>query len=389
MTLSEIEELREHFPILKKKVYLSSNSMGAMPLEAYAAQEGFLKSWEEKGVDAWGDWFAIRDRVREKVGLFIGASAKDIQLGVNVSYFQAMVASCFDYQKRSRVIDGALNFPTVHYVWKSYEALGAEFVSVPGIALPENPPDGPKSIVPTESILQEIDERTLMVTIPHAYYVSGAMVDVKKIQEKAREVGALVLVDAYQTVGAAPIDVTEWDVDMLVGGSHKWLCGGPGCAFLYVRPELQKKLEPRMTGWWSHDKPFAFEPAPIRFAEDMERFMAGTPAPAAYAVAETAYDHLLKFGLKKIREYGKECTQWIIEEALRLGYTINTPRDAEQRSNWVAVDCDGSDKLARTLAKDDIIVDHRPECGIRVGPHFYNTHHDIEAFLNALSSYKN
>ena len=291
----DLARYREDYPILADTTYMNSNSMGAMPRQATAALAQYAADWAREGVEVWPHWFDVLQATADSAARFLGAPAGQTILNQNVAYFQAAVASALDFSgPRNKVVVEALQFPNVLYVWDRYRELGADLHLVPS-------DDG--MTIPLERMLAAIDERTAIVPISHGIYVSGALQDVKAICARAHEVGALVMVDVYQTVGVMPIDVQEWDADLVVGGSHKWLCGGPGTAFLWMKPALRERLRPRLTGWLGHADPFSFEPPPIRYASDHRHFLAGTPSMPAYYVARAAYENLHAIGLDRIRAH--------------------------------------------------------------------------------------
>lgn len=363
---------REDYPILAETVYMNSNSMGAMPRQAAAALQQYAADWAREGVEAWPHWMDVVRETADSAARFLGAPAGQTILNQNVAYFQAAVASCLDFRERPRVVVEALQFPNVLYVWERHRELGAELVLVPS-------DDG--MAVPTERMLAAIDERTAIVPLSHGVYVSGALQDVAAITRRAHEVGALVMVDVYQTAGAVPIDVAAWDADIVVGGSHKWLCGGPGTAFMWMKPALRERLQPRLTGWMGHADPFAFEAAPIRFADDHRRFLGGTPSIPAYYVARAAYENLHAIGVPTIRAHNLALSRMIVDRALAAGLVVHSPLDEQQRTGFVAVDFPGSEAACKRLIDERFKLDWRPGCGLRLGPHFYNTADEVDRLM--------
>jgi kynureninase len=289
---------------------------------------------------------------------------------------QAAIATCFDFRTpRNEVVYEALQFPSLTYVWREWERFGAAVRVVPS-------DDG--RTVPTERIVAAITEKTAIAVISHAYYVSGALADVRAIQAHCRSVGALLCVDAYQTTGIYPYDVLDLDLDMATGGSHKWLCGGPGCGWIYVRAGLRESLRPAITGWMAHARPFEFEPAPTVHAPSMYRFGHGTPTIPGYVVAQPGHHIIAELGVPAIRRHNVRLTDRIAAMALERGLRVNTPLEAERRTGWIAIDFDGADRAYRALVAERVFVDYRPACGIRVGPHFYTTDEEIDAFFRVL-----
>lgn len=370
----ELARYREDYPILADTLYMNSNSMGAMPRQAATALQQYAADWAREGAEVWPHWFDVLRDTADSAARFIGAPAGQTILNQNVAYFQAAIAGCLDYRSgKSRVVVESLQFPNVLYVWERHRELGAELALVPS-------DDG--MTIPTERFLDAIDERTAIVPLSHGIYVSGALQDVAAITRRAHEVGALVMVDVYQTAGAVPIDVAAWDVDIVVGGSHKWLCGGPGTAFMWMKPELRERLRPRTTGWMGHADPFAFEPPPIRYATDHRHFLAGTPSIPAYYLARAAYENLHAIGVPTIRRHNLALCQRIIDRALAAGLTVHSPLAHDRRTGFVAVDFPGSEAASRALIAEHVKLDWRPNCGLRLGPHFYNTAEEVERLMD-------
>lgn len=370
----QLARYREDYPILATSVYMNSNSMGAMPRAARESLTDYLDTWEREGVEAWTPWVQVVSETADSIARFFGGAPGHTALNQNVAFFQAAVATTIDFSgPRNKVVSEALMFPNVLYVWERFASLGAKLHLVPS-------DDGMN--VPTERILEAIDEQTAIVSISHAVYVSGALLDVAAICRRAREVGARVMVDVYQTLGVVPFDVTEWGADFVVGGSHKWMCGGPGTAFLYSSPAVLPTLEPRLTGWMAHAAPFAFEPAPIRYAEGTWRMMSGTPSMPAYYVARAAHRNLHEVGLERIRAHNMALCNLVIARAQAADLTIHSPLDPHQRTGFVAVDFPGSQEVSHRLIDERYKHDWRPGCGLRIGPHFYNTEQEVHRFMD-------
>jgi kynureninase len=367
---------REHFPILDDSTYLVSHSMGAAPLGAKTALESYWNEWAADGPEAWERWLPRIAETADGIGRLIGAPAGSVFLGPNVSSFQAALATCIPLQgERNEVLYESLQFPSLTYVWSEWKRFGAVIKTV-------DSSDG--RTIPTERIVEAITERTAIAVLSHAYYVSGAIADVRTIQRRCREVGALLCVDAYQTTGIYPYDVTEWDLDIVTGGSHKWLCGGPGCGWLYVKPGLLERFRPAVTGWMAHARPFAFEPAPIDYAPTMYRFGNGTPTIPGYVAAKAGHDLIARVGVARIREHNVRLTTMLTSLALERGLRVNTPLEPERRTGWIGIDFEDSERVCRALIDRRVFVDYRPGCGIRVSPHFYTTDAEIEDFFETL-----
>jgi kynureninase len=367
---------REEFPILERSTYLASHSMGAAPLGAQRALDAYWKEWAEDGPAAWEYWLARIREIADGIGEIVEAPPGSVFLGPNVSVLQAAIASCFDFQRgRREIVYESLQFPSLTYVWRAWERYGANVVVVPS-------DDG--CTVPTERIVEAITERTALAVLSHAYYQSGAIADLGAIARRCRDVGALLCADVYQTAGVYPLSVADLDLDIAVGGSHKWLCGGSGCGWIYVRPELLEQFHPAVTGWMAHARPFAFEPAPIEYAPSMYRFGTGTPTIPGYIVARTGHDLIREVGVRRIRAHNTHLTKMLIEGALEREFRVPTPRAPEKRAGWVGIDFEGAEEICKALLAERVFVDYRPGCGIRVGPHFYTTEEEIAHFFASI-----
>ncbi|KIG15110.1 Cysteine desulfurase [Enhygromyxa salina] len=367
-----LERYREDYPILADSTYMNSNSMGAMHRGTAEALREYTQVWAREGVEAWDHWPTFITETADMAARFFNGGVGNTTLGENVATLQARIASSLDYASRPKVVIEQLMFPNVIYVWERFARLGVELELVPS-------DDG--VTISTERMLEAIDERTRIVSISHAVYVSGALLDVAAICKRAHEVGALVMCDVYQTAGVVPIDVQAWDLDILVGGSHKWLCGGPGTCFLWVRPGLREQLEPMTTGWMAHAAPFDMAPAPIELAKDSWRLVAGTPSVPAYYVARNAYQNLLEIGMDRIRAHNLALSRIIINRALEAGLTVRSPVDDAARTGFVAVDFPTSEAASKVLISERYKHDWRPNCGLRIGPHFYSTQAEVERMM--------
>ncbi len=376
LTGDALSERRAQFPILENSTYLVSHSMGAAPLRARAALDAYWSEWAAEGPEAWESWLPRIAEIADGIGAIVGAAPGSVFLGPNVSVLQAAIATCIDFRgDRNEVVYEALQFPSLTYVWREWERYGAVVRVVPS-------DDG--RTIPTERITGAITEKTAIAVISHAYYVSGALADVRAIQAHCRRVGALLCVDAYQTTGIYPYDVTEWDLDLATGGSHKWLCGGPGCGWIYCKPSLLDGFRPAVTGWMAHARPFAFEPAPIVHAPSMYRFGHGTPTIPGYVVARPGHETIASIGVPRIREHNVRLTQKIVEMALERGLRVSSPLEPERRTGWIGLDFDGVAAAYPQLIAQRVFVDYRPGCGIRVGPHFYTVEEEIDEFFRVL-----
>jgi kynureninase len=369
-------QFRERFPALATATYLVSHSMGAAPLGAREALVDYWSAWSEAGPEAWEAWLPEVRAIANNLGSIFNAPAATVSLVPNVSLAQAAIASALDFPRdRNEVVIDELMFPTVTYVWKAWEKYGARIREIASA-------DG--RTMSTDRLCSSISERTAVVALSHAAYVSGALIDAAAVQARCRETGAIFVLDVYQTTGVYPYDVRSLDLDIAVGGSHKWLCGGPGCGFMYVRPALRDRLAPALTGWMAHAEPFAFEAAPVRLATDATRWNTGTPTIPGYLAARAGHDAILEVGLEAVRAHNVRLTGALVEGALARGFDIPTPLEPERRSGWIGMNFAGAERAAAELVARRVFVDHRPGCGLRVSPHFYTSDEEIANFFSTL-----
>ncbi len=369
---------RDEFPILATSTYLVNNSLGAMHRDSATELARYAAEWAEHGVVAWGHWIAEMARIGDQVAAIIGAPAGSVLLKQNVTDLVSAIASALDFGgSRNRVVMSDLEWPSSGYLWHEHQRFGAELVVVPSAG------DGVHLDV--QRIVEAIDERTLIVPISLVMFRSSTLVDVRPVIERAHEVGALVLLDAYQAAGALPVDVEALGADICVGGSVKYLCGGPGAGWLYMRPEVAERLRPAAVGWFGHARPFGFEFGPIEYAEGIARFTGGTHnVPSAYA-ASAGYQAVLDAGVERIRERSQWLTQRLLESALQRGWAVRSPLDPAQRGGHVTIDPGRSSEVHDALVARRIVVDHRPGAGIRVGPHFFTTAEEIDRVVDAIA----
>ncbi|GAC1432829.1 MAG: kynureninase [Terriglobales bacterium] len=368
---------RSQFPILGRTTYMISNSLGAMPRGVYDALQNYAETWATRGVRAWEErWWMLGAEVGNKIGALMNAPERSVSTHQNVTTCQAVVASCFNFSgKRNKVVYTDMNFPSVMYFWEAQAEYGARVHMV-------KTDDG--VTVPLDRLLDAIDDQTLLVPISHVIFRSSYINDAKAIIEKAHRVGAHVVLDTFQSLGTVLVDVRALDVDFVCGGVLKWLCGGPGVAYLYVRPDLGSRLRPKFTGWAAHKRPFAFEIGPIDSTEPPYRFMNGTPHVPALEAAQPGLDIIAEVGSDRIRAKSKRQTARLIELADQRGWKVTAPRDPEKRGGTVAIDMPNSERVCRELLKRDILVDWRPKAGVRFSPHFYNTDQELETAISAV-----
>ncbi|HEY2974536.1 MAG TPA: aminotransferase class V-fold PLP-dependent enzyme [Pyrinomonadaceae bacterium] len=373
----ELLKWRLHFPILGNTVYLISHSLGAMPKEVFSRLTDYAETWATRGVRAWAEgWWELPVTTGNEVARIIGADPGTVVMHQNVSICQSLILSCFEpTPKRNKIVYSELNFPSVMYVYEAHarnDKLRIQTVkSDDGIT------------IPLERFLDAIDEETLLVPFSHVLFKSGFLQNAKAITERAHEVGAMVVLDTYQSAGTVPFSVKELNVDFATGGSVKWLCGGPGAGYLYVRPDLQRKLEPKTTGWMAHEAPFAFD-TELRYAPGIARFLHGSPAiPALYA-AQAGYRIINEIGVKKIREKSVRQTTRLIGLAEEAGFRVTSPKEAADRGGTVTVGHEDAAAITRELIRREFIVDFRPGAGVRISPHFYTSDEELELVVHEM-----
>ncbi len=370
-------EYRKQFPALEDCVHFISHSLGCVPAQAKDDLGEFFELWRTKSITAWSDWLPEVDRAAERIAKIISAPNGTVIMNQNVSTIMAVVASCFDYTPaRNKVVYEALQFPTVSYVWQAEQRRGAQCVLVPASS------DG--ITIDTQAMCDAIDDRTLIVPISHVVYSSAYIQDVNRIVAKAKSVGAHVMLDCYQSIGTLPIDVVDLGVAFACGGSVKYLCGGAGAAWLYVRKDLIEQLSPRVTGWFGNEAPFAFTMPEQTYADNVWRYMGGTPAVAALYQSRAGQRIVGEIGARKIRDKSLVMTQRCIDWVDELGMKLQSPRAAEQRGGSIVFDFVGSADVCRELNRRKFFCDHRPGAGIRIAPHFYTKPEEIELFFAEL-----
>jgi kynureninase len=368
---------RQEFPILETCTYLVSHSLGAMPARTRESLATYADAWSERGVRAWHEgWWEMGRATGDLLAPILGVQPGTITMHQNVSVAMGIVASCHRYDgRRNKIVLTDLEFPTNMYLFEGFRRYGAEIVYVPS-----------RDTIQTDldRLLEAIDERTALVPLSLVLFRSSYIQDARAVIERAHRVGARVILDVYQAAGTIPLQIGALHADFAVGGSVKWLCGGPGASYLYVRPDLARELEPGLVGWAAHAEPFAFATGPIVYAPGAERFQSGTPnVPALYA-ARPGYEIVAQIGVAAIREKSLQLTRRIMDRALASGYRLNTPLDDSQRAGAVIVDVPNGEAVAHELIQRNVIVDYRPDAGIRMAPHFYNTADDVDRAMNIL-----
>ena len=372
--MNELLEWRREFPILERTTYLISNSLGAMPRRVRDAMNAYAQAWGERGVRAWEEgWWELAGKVAEGIAPLIGAAPGEISLHQNVTTTEAVIASCFDWRgPRNKVVMTDLEFPSVQYFYHEQRRHGARVELLPSA----------NSVrFDLEALLAAIDETTLLVPISLVLFRSSFIVNARAIIERAHRVGAYVVLDTFQAAGTIPVEVRALATDFAVGGVLKWLCGGPGVAYLYVREDLRTRLRPALTGWLAHRRPFAFEAGAIDARDDAYRFMNGTPhIPALYS-CRPGLEILQEIGARAIREKSLRMTARLLAGAKARGWRVNTAEDPAERAGTVSLDPPHAMEVSRELLARDILIDYRPQAGIRISPHFYNREEECDFAL--------
>ena len=378
--MDDLERWRPEFPILSRSVYLISNSLGAMPRKAAESLADYATAWDTRGVrsgdDRWGD---MPREVGDRVGAIIGAPAGSVSMHENVTTAQMVVLSAIPPPRgpRRKIVCLEMDFPSLVYLYRAHQDLGFELELVPGEA---------DYSVQLDRVIEAIDDRTALVALSHVLFRSSYIMDPAPIVERAHAAGAPVVLDAYQSAGIIPLDVTRLGVDFCVGGCLKWLCGGPGNAFLYTRPDVRQTLQPRFTGWMANENPFEFDVNSSDRRDDAKGMMNGTPAIPAYYAAIPGLEVIGEVGVDRIREKSRKMTTRLLQLVDLNGFTSVASRDPERVAGTVAINVPDAQRVSRTLIERGFLVDYRPGVGIRISPHFYNTFDEIESIMAEMRS---
>lgn len=374
---------REQFPILSTCTYLISNSLGAMPRGVYDKLREYADTWAKLGVRAWGTpafdnatWWNLKGAVGDKIAPLMGAPAGSVLVHENASIANSILLSALDFSdsRRDKIVVSDMDFPSDVYTIKAMLPQ-MEIVTVrtrDGITLD------------TDALLDAIDERTRLVSLSHVLFKSAYILPAAAIIEKAHAVGAQVLLNGYHSVGVIPVDVTALNVDFYIGGTLKWLCGGPGGVFMYIRPDLLPTLQPKITGWFAHAKPFAFQET-LELRDDAYRLANGTPAIAALYAIQPGVEIIAQVGMDNIRQKSIRQTRLIIDLADNAGYEVVSPRADEQRAGTVTIRSPEAYAVSREMLARNIVIDYREGAGIRIAPHFYNSDDEIHQTMRAIA----
>ena len=368
---------RPEFPILDTCTYLVSHSLGAMPNRARRYLNEYADAWDSRGVRAWHEgWWETGAEIGNLLTPLLGVPPRTVTLHQNATVAQAVVASCFAFDgRRRKIVLQDLDFPTNHYFFEGLRRYGA---------VVEYVPSEDAVTAPIDRLIDAIDDETALVPLSMVLFRSSCLQDVRPVIEQAHRVGAKVVLDVYQATGTVPMSLAELNADFAVGGSVKWLCGGPGAGYLYVRSDLIRELRPTFAGWAGHASPFAFETGAIRHADGIERFQSGTPNVPGWMAARAGYEIVGEIGVREIRAKSLDLTRRLIEAAQTRGWKLNTPTRDGARGGTVVLDVPNGAAATDELLRQQVIVDFRPNAGIRIAPHFYTTVAEIDRAIDII-----
>ena len=367
---------REEFPITRELVYLNNCSLTPLPRRGRERIERFAREWTDLGGRAWYDfWIGEYESLRADLARVLGASVDEVAVEPNVSAGLVGIASTFEYAKRPKVIISDLDFPTDGHAFLAVARRGAQVRFV-------RSPDRVR--IPLELFEKAVDDRTAAVCTGHVYFTSGWIQDVRALAEICHRRGAKLIVDAYQSIGAFPFDVHESAVDYLVGGTLKWLMGGPGIAFLYARRDVADAAHPSAVGWWGVADPFAFDVEHLDPGKGARRFEYGTPAVAAIYASRAGISLLEEVGVATVRDRHMLLSQRLVDGALAQGWTVRCPNDPRERTSIVTLEHARPQEAVDALRAQGVIADSRPGL-IRLSPHYFNTQGEIDRALEVLA----
>jgi len=370
---------RPQFPILDTCTYLVSHSLGAMPRATAAELALFAETWATRGVQAWHEgWWEMAHETADLLAPILGVPKGTLTMHQNVTVAQSVIASCFDFKApRNRIVLQDLDFPSNHYLFEGFRKYGADIVYVKSDDFVR---------APIDRLVDAIDERTAIVPISLVLFRSACLQDVRPVIEKAHKVGARVILDVYQAAGTVPMNIAQLGADFAVGGSVKWLCGGPGAGYMYVREDVIREVAPAVSGWAGHATPFAFATGASIRPNGIERFQSGTPNVPVYYMARAGYRIVNEVGVPAIREKSLRLTRLMMDFARAQGWRLNTPDADHERGGSVVIDMCDAERRAAALIASGVIVDYRPNAGIRIAPHFYNSEQEVRSAMETLAS---
>jgi selenocysteine lyase/cysteine desulfurase len=366
--MADWKTLRAEFPLLDRYIYFNACSLGPLPRRGRAALERYGRDWDEQGTPVWySTWLPLLERYRGKVAELLAAPAGSTAIAPSVSVALTTLATALPLpERRRKVLIGELDFPTIGHQWLSRPEFEVEFV-----------PSDDGMTIPPSAFAERIDSSTALVATTHLFYTTGYLQDVRAIADAAHDAGALCLIDGYQTCGCVPLDVAAMDCDAFVGGCLKWLSGGPGNAFLYVRPSLIPQVRPHGTGWFATRDPFSFTLQELVFADDARRLETGTWAMASHYAGLAGLELILDVGVANIQERLRDLTDRVLERCDAAGVKTFTPRERARRCGIVTLECERPEEVEARLHAAGVIVDSRPG-RVRLSPHWCVTEDELE-----------
>lgn len=376
LTEEDARRHRTQLPIFDHTVYLNSCSLGPPSRRVIGALEEYANDWSTFGAPAWWErWLPTIEAARERFAQLIGAGTHEVTVSHSISSALSSIASTVDYQARPAVVCADIDFPTIPYQWlaKRSEGLSVRFARSPD-----------RIALPVDAFRAHVDTDVALIATSHVFYASGAVQPVRDLADLAHRRGALIVIDGYHAVGALPVDVKALDVDFYVGGTLKWLLGGPGLTFIYVREDLISKLHPRITGWFASADQFAFDPLHLVWPDTANRLELGTPSVATAYAGVAGMDMILEVEPERIYPRLQSLTERIVERARADGYGVASPEDADSRGGIVMLRLKHPQDTVAALAQRAFTVDYRPGL-LRVSPHFFNTVEDIDRFMDAVA----
>jgi kynureninase len=371
LPLDRLIDWRPEFPTVEAALHFISHSLGAMPRGAEESLRRYADAWKARSIRAWEEqWFELPETFGNTLAGIIGGQRGSVSVHPSTTLAEAVALSALEITApRKRLVCTAEDFPSMLYLYEELARRGVEVVRVPARGHHQ---------MHEEDVIAAVDERTAVVAISHVLFRTSQVLDVASVVRRAHEVGALVLLDSYQAVGTLPVDVSALEVDWLAGGTIKWLCGGPGVGYLYTSPRLSSGLRPALTGWMAHERPFDFDPGPMRWSEGPRRYQTGTPAIPALLAAGPGAEIVAQIGVSAIREKSLRLTERMIGWADEYGFEVVSPREAARRGGTVVLNVPNAEAVCRALLASDLLLDHRPGVGIRLAPHFYTRDDEVD-----------
>lgn len=372
----ELLAYRDEFPILQRKTYLNSCSLGALSQRSMQGMAQYLEMWNEWGAHAWYEiWMGEIAKARQKFATLIGAQLHEVAIAPSVSSAVSSIATALDYSVRNKVVLAEMDFPTLAYQWLVKQRLGVEcrFVKSPD-----------RIYTPPELFESEVDEKTALVATSRVFFTSGYIQDVRAVADIAHKNGAYVLIDDYQGTGQIPINVNAMDIDFLVTGTLKWLMGGPGLSFVYIREGLLPQIQPTVTGWFGHQEQFKFKTQEFEFRPEATRVEMGTPAVPTIYTANGGLDIVLEISAERICERSRYLTNDLIAQAREHGWNVHAPQEPERRSSIVMLELERPEEIVKALIDRNIVTDSRPGL-LRISPYFYNTIEENALVIDAIA----